>query len=174
MRTFVRRFKDVLVNYTLVGTQTTLTMVKQEMAEYHESGRLKLGDPCSSGPFGGDAQLSAEIVSGHIGCLIFLVDPLTAHPHQADVLSLLRLARVHEILLATNEMTAYCVVEALRSALTHSEKTPASMQTGNKQMSDSVAVYKRRGSVDRAAKESAADLALQSTIDTALANEHEH
>ena len=62
-------------------------------------GKLKLGAPYSSGPFGGDAQLAAAIVSGDIGCLIFFIDPLSAHPHNADVECLVRLARVHEILL---------------------------------------------------------------------------
>ena len=150
-------------------------MIRGEMAEYNKSvlalfappllsnlldvdvmlqGQLKLGAPCSSGPFGGDAQLAAEIAAGRIGCLIFFVDPLSAHPHNADVECLLRLARVHEILLATNEMTAYCIVEALRAALSDSKLVPKSMTDANGMMSDSVAMYKKRNSVDRAAKES--------------------
>ena len=152
LKNFVTKHKAILVNYTLTGTQTTLNMVKSVMAEYHKSGRLKLGEPCSSGPFGGDAQLSAEIVAGSVGCVIFFVDPLTAHPHQSDIESLLRLARVHEVLLATNEITAFCVVRALRDALQNSDALPASMSPSVRAMSPSVAMYKRRESVQRAAQ----------------------
>ena len=39
MRNFVGKSKDVLVNYTLVGTETTLKTIKKEMKEYHEAVR---------------------------------------------------------------------------------------------------------------------------------------
>jgi hypothetical protein len=32
--------------------------------------------------FSGDAQIAARIVDGKIGAVIFLVDPLFAHPHE--------------------------------------------------------------------------------------------
>merc|ERR1712237_200874 len=143
MAAFVRKNNDVLVNYTLVGTETTLKMIKTEMAEYDISGDLKLGAACSSGPYGGDAQLAAQIVYGNIGCLIFFVDPLTPHPHSADVESLLRLARVHEILLATNSMTASCVVEALRLALSDNTVMEV-MRQGTSILSEAVAAHKKQ------------------------------
>ena len=139
-------------------------------------GELKLGAPYSSGPFGGDAQLAAAIVSGDIGCLIFFVDPLSTQPHTADVDSLIRLARVHEILLgiltlstvyvmwkqiyidvfscctATNSMTAYSIIEALRVGLRDYEELPAPMKVGDETMSAAVPAYKKRKSVDKAAK----------------------
>jgi len=164
MRNFVKKFKDVLVNYTLVGTQTTLTMVHEEMKEYGD--KLKLGAACLSGPFGGDAQLAAEIAAGRIGCLIFFVDPLSAHPHNADVQCLLRLARVHEILLATNEMTAYCIVEALRASLTGIAEA---MNSETVKMTESAAVYraenaKKLKSLDPAAKKNAKQPSIDETV----------
>merc|ERR1719242_933345 len=160
MKNFVRKHKDILVHFTLIGTENTLKMVTEEMKEYHQSGELKLGMPCSSGPYGGDAQLAAQITSGHIGCVLFFVDPLSAHPHQADVESLLRLARVHEVLLATNVMTAYCVVEALKAAVQDGRVLPDSMKSS--QMSESVAAYKRRNSVQRGVQLAEAALSIES------------
>lgn len=150
MKNFVQKHQNVLVHFELIGTENTLNMVKETMKEHHQRGELNLGTPCNSGPFGGDAQLSAAIVSGNVGCVIFLVDPLSAHPHQSDVESLLRLARVHEILLATNVMSAYCVIETLKRAVQNSSALPDSMRTST--LSDSVAMYKRRASVCRGAE----------------------
>ena len=86
------------------------------------------------------------------------MDPLSAHPHQCDVDSLLRLARVHEILLATNVMTAYCVIEALKRAIQNSSVLPDSMRTSI--LSESVAIYKKRESVCRVVQRSTVDVAV--------------
>ena len=47
-------------------------------------------------------QIGAEMAAGEIDALIFLRDPLTAHPHEPDVAALLRVADVHNVALATN------------------------------------------------------------------------
>lgn len=59
-----------------------------------------------SGPYGGDQQIGSAIATEHIGMVIFLRDPLTAHPHEPDVSALLRLCDVVGIPVATNPATA--------------------------------------------------------------------
>ena len=46
-------------------------------------------------------------------CIIFLRDPLTAQPHEPDILALLRLADVHQIPLATNLATAEVLIRSI-------------------------------------------------------------
>ena len=66
-----------------------------------------------SGPLGGDQQIGALVASGEVQAVIFLRDPLTAHPHEPDVSALVRLCDVHNIPLATNLATAEAVVDRL-------------------------------------------------------------
>jgi len=66
-----------------------------------------------SGPQGGDQQIGALVAGGEVQAVIFLRDPLTAHPHEPDVSALVRLCDVHNIPLATNLATAKAVVDRL-------------------------------------------------------------
>ena len=63
-----------------------------------------------SGPLGGDQQIGAMVANGNIDAVIFLRDPLTAHPHEPDVAALLRVCDVHSVPLATNIATAEAVL----------------------------------------------------------------
>ena len=51
------------------------------------------------------------MAGGEVQAVIFLRDPLTAHPHEPDVSALVRLCDVHNLPLATNLATAEAVVE---------------------------------------------------------------
>ncbi|MCK4354299.1 MAG: methylglyoxal synthase [Dehalococcoidia bacterium] len=66
-----------------------------------------------SGPNGGDQQIGALIASGEVNAVIFLRDPLTAHPHEPDVSALLRVCDVHNVPLATNIASAEAVLYLL-------------------------------------------------------------
>lgn len=66
-----------------------------------------------SGPLGGDQQIGAKVAQNEMDCIIFLRDPLTAQPHEPDILALLRLADVHRIPLATNIATAEVLIRSI-------------------------------------------------------------
>lgn len=68
---------------------------------------------CLSGPMGGDQQIGAKIAQNEMDLIIFLRDPLTAQPHEPDIIALLRLCDVHKIPFATNLGTAEILLRAL-------------------------------------------------------------
>ncbi|HEY9879375.1 MAG TPA: methylglyoxal synthase [Leptolyngbyaceae cyanobacterium] len=105
MVALVNRFKGVLSRYQLIATQTTGQLVQQNTG---------LAVRClASGPLGGDAQIAARIVEGHIGGVIFLVDALYAQSHEPYMQTILRICAVHNIPLATNLATAETVISQL-------------------------------------------------------------
>ena len=63
-----------------------------------------------SGPLGGDAQIASEVVEGRVNGVIFIMDPLSAHPHDPDIQMLLRICNVMQIPIATNIATAKLMV----------------------------------------------------------------
>ena len=66
-----------------------------------------------SGPNGGDQQIGALVANGDVRAVIFLRDPLMAHPHEPDVSALLRVCDVHNVPLATNIASAEAVLYLL-------------------------------------------------------------
>jgi methylglyoxal synthase len=66
-----------------------------------------------SGPLGGDQQIGALVANGDVKAVIFMRDPLMAHPHEPDVSALLRICDVHNISLATNLASAEAVLHLL-------------------------------------------------------------
>lgn len=90
--------KEILKKHFLCGTGTTARMI----TDY--TGLPVRG--YNSGPLGGDQQIGAKIVEGHVDFVIFFSDPLTAQPHDTDVKALLRIAQVYDIPIANNKATA--------------------------------------------------------------------
>ncbi|SEN28822.1 methylglyoxal synthase [Lihuaxuella thermophila] len=66
-----------------------------------------------SGPLGGDQQIGALVAQNEMDLIVFFRDPLTAQPHEPDILALLRLADVHNIPVATNMATAEILIRAI-------------------------------------------------------------
>jgi methylglyoxal synthase len=101
----VKAHKEELVEADLIATQSTGQIVQERTGM--EVTLLQ------SGPLGGDQQIGALIANGQVNAVIFLRDPLTAHPHEPDVAALLRICDVHNIPLATNSASAEAVLHLI-------------------------------------------------------------
>jgi methylglyoxal synthase len=109
MLRFAGAHRETLARHALVATGTTGKLVAESTG---------LPVQCYlSGPMGGDQQIGSEIASGRVDCVIFLRDPLTAHPHEPDVSALLRLCDVRSIPVATNVATARGLVAAIEAGV---------------------------------------------------------
>jgi methylglyoxal synthase len=91
--------------FRLLATRTTGQLIRSELELPVEL--------MASGPMGGDLQLGARIVEENVDALIFLRDPLTAHPHEPDVQFLLRVCDVHQVPVATNLALAEILLQFL-------------------------------------------------------------
>lgn len=66
-----------------------------------------------SGPLGGDAQIASRLAEGKVDMILFFRDPLDKHPHEPDIVMLMRLCDVHNIPIATNPATARLFMRAI-------------------------------------------------------------
>ncbi|MEN8250648.1 MAG: methylglyoxal synthase [Bacteroidota bacterium] len=104
MVAFLLEHKQYLQKLDLVATGTT--------GKHAENAGLSV-KKMLSGPIGGDAQIAAMVAEGEISAVIFFRDPLDKHPHEPDVLMLLRLCDVHNVPLATNPASAELLLQGL-------------------------------------------------------------
>lgn len=102
MRDHMARFQRDDIE--LVATGTTGSHV--------EAAGLKV-QKLLSGPYGGDAEIAARVAAHEIDAVFFFRDPLDKHPHEPDILMLMRICDVHNIPLATNPATAGLIFKAL-------------------------------------------------------------
>jgi methylglyoxal synthase len=101
----VKAHKQELADIDLVATRSTGRIIQS-----------RTGLPVTlveSGPLGGDQQIGALVVNGDVKAVIFMRDPLMAHPHEPDVSALLRVCDVHNVPLATNLASAEAVLYLL-------------------------------------------------------------
>ncbi|MEK5184661.1 methylglyoxal synthase [Solibacillus sp. FSL R5-0691] len=103
---FAIAYCDILKEHDLYATGTTGTMIEAET-----------GLPITkfrSGPLGGDQQIGAMIANNDMDMVFFFRDPLTAQPHEPDVMALVRLCDLYHIPLATNMGTAEILLKGLQ------------------------------------------------------------
>jgi methylglyoxal synthase len=102
---FVVEHREVLAKSILLATGTTGERIAKSTGLHVER--------MLSGPYGGDAQIAARVAEGQVDAVVFMVDPLNAHPHEPDIQGLLRICNVHNVPLATNEATARLLLRSL-------------------------------------------------------------
>lgn len=94
-----------LLNNKLVCTKTTGTLVEKMLNELSDDVKCNM-TKTNSGPMGGDAEIAVMVVKGQIDLCVFLIDDLSAKPHESDILMLLRQCRIHNIPVACNRHSA--------------------------------------------------------------------
>jgi methylglyoxal synthase len=104
-----RRYRSTLERLQLLATSHTGTLVAEELDLPVEI--------MQSGPQGGDVQIGARIVTGEVDAVVFLRDPLTAHPHEPDIQALLKICDVHGVPVATNLASAEILLRSFTQAI---------------------------------------------------------
>jgi len=129
MKEFISTYSEILKKFRITGTQTTMRMCKVLWGE--DNPNVEYGLTCTSGPLGGDAQIAALMCMEDLGALIFFVDPLSAHPHQADIDSLNRLSNCGNIIVCSNPTSACVLMHTLKISLEKGDRgmIPSFFQT---------------------------------------------
>lgn len=94
---------ELLSKHRLVCTGTTGGLIEEA---FNKKGIEAEIIRKNSGPMGGDAEIAAMVVNKQIDLAIFLIDDLSAQPHEADIQMLLRQCRVHNVPIACNRYSA--------------------------------------------------------------------
>jgi methylglyoxal synthase len=102
---FAVRRRDDLARFALIATGTTGGRVADATGLPVER--------MNSGPVGGDVQIGARLIEGEVAGVLFLRDPMTAHPHEPDIQALLKLCDIYAVPLATNLATAELLLDGL-------------------------------------------------------------
>lgn len=98
-----------LSKHRLICTGTTGSLIKKAF----EEARIKAEIECkNSGPMGGDAEIAAMVVRKEIDLAVFLIDDLSAQPHEADIQMLLRQCRLHNVPIACNRISADLMISS--------------------------------------------------------------
>jgi methylglyoxal synthase len=90
--------RERLSEFDIVATATTGTLLRDKVGLDVQA--------VLSGPMGGDAQIAAKVAEGAIRAVFFFVDPLSAHPHDPDIQTVMRVCNVHAVPIATNVVGA--------------------------------------------------------------------
>jgi methylglyoxal synthase len=103
------RYRSTLARLRLIATSHTGRLLAETL-------ELPV-EVMQSGPEGGDIQIGARIVQGDVDAVVFLRDPLTAHPHEPDIQALLKVCDVHGVPVATNLAAAEILLRSLSQAI---------------------------------------------------------
>lgn len=100
---------EFLSHHHLVCTGTTGGLIRKAFEELG----IKADIRCmNSGPMGGDAEIAAMVVRNEVDLAVFLIDDLSAQPHEADIQMLLRQCRLHNIPIACNRISADLMISS--------------------------------------------------------------
>lgn len=100
-----REHRSLLRRLRLLATGTTGGRLAEELGLDVER--------VASGPRGGDVQIAARIAHGEVDAVVFLRDPLTAHPHEPDIQALLKVCDIYGVPVATNAAAARILLSYL-------------------------------------------------------------
>lgn len=100
---------EFLSRHHLVCTGTTGGLIKHAFDELGIDADVECKN---SGPMGGDAEIAAMVVRGEVDFAIFLIDDLSAQPHEADIQMLLRQCRLHNVPIACNRISADLIISS--------------------------------------------------------------
>lgn len=114
---FCSMHANKLEKFPLIATGTTGSML------YKKTG-LCLSQKVASGPLGGDQAVGTLISTQNICGVIFFRDPLSSHPHHADIEALGRLCDVYQIPFATNPQSGEAILDYLLSGKSERELIP--------------------------------------------------
>jgi len=103
---FCQLQRSKISEFPLIATGTTGTLL------FKKTG-LVLTRKVASGPLGGDQAVGDLISTNNICGVIFFRDPLSAHPHHADIEALERLCDVYQVPLATNPPIGEAILDYL-------------------------------------------------------------
>lgn len=120
MKTFIESHSELLKKFRLMGTSSTMAMMK---SVYGCDPTVVYGPACSScGCLSSDAQLAAQICLGDVGGVIFFMDPLSSSQTHSDVDAIVSMSNVHNVLLMQNPSSAIGMSFMLRQALKEGRK----------------------------------------------------
>ena len=114
---FCQLQRSKISEFPLIATGTTGTLL------FKKTG-LVLTRKVASGPLGGDQAVGDLISTNNICGVIFFRDPLSAHPHHADIEALGRLCDVYQVPLATNPPSGEAILDYLLSGKAEQKLIP--------------------------------------------------
>ena len=106
-----------LEQFPLISTGTTGSLLFKKTD-------LTLSRKVASGPLGGDQAVGTLISTKNICGVIFFRDPLSSHPHHADIEALGRLCDVYQVPFATNPQSGEAILDYLLSGKYEQELIP--------------------------------------------------
>lgn len=106
---FARKHAPLLGRYRLIASANTGERIAAETGLSVEK--------LVSGSMGGDVQIAAEVVTGNVIAVIFLVEPFYVQPYEPKVQTILQVCQVHNVAIATNLSTAEAIASSLAKTL---------------------------------------------------------
>jgi len=114
---FCSVYNQKLEQFPLTTTSTTGSLLFKKTS-------LVLSRKVASGPLRGDQAVGTMISINNICGVIFFRDPLSAHPHHADIEALELLCDVYQIPCTTNPQSGEAIVDYLLSGKAEHELIP--------------------------------------------------